>query len=342
MGSQSTQLTEEMLAAVEQEMKTVLNADRGPARDPFLGMMHYHMGWADEELNEVNISGGKRVRPLLCLLSCAASGGRWPQAVPAAAAIELLHNFTLIHDDIEDASPTRRGRPTVWKLWGIPQAINSGDCMFALAHTALYRLGEGDVPAEIVVQAAQHFDKTCLILTEGQFHDMSFEMRDAVTVEEYLQMINGKTAALLGLSTRLGALISGADTDRVRHFAEFGRELGLAFQVKDDILGIWGDEEAIGKSSATDIETRKKTLPVLFGLQASGELRRLYAAAENGPGFVERVVDLLDAVGARAYAKQRAGAYSGSALRHLEAAQPQGPAASALHELADRLLERDH
>lgn len=342
MGSHLKQHMEEMLPALEEEMRAVLRSDGGAATDPFLGMMHYHMGWVDEELNAANGNSGKRIRPLLCLLSCAASGGEWQQAIPAGAAVEILHNFTLIHDDIEDASPTRRGRPTLWKLWGIPQAINSGDCMFALAHTAMYRLTDREVPAEIVVRAAQRFDETCLTLTEGQYHDMSFETRETVTVEQYLHMIAGKTAALLGLCGEVGALIAGADEERVEHFATFGRDLGMAFQVKDDILGIWGDEEAIGKSSATDIETRKKTLPVLYGLQESPELRRLYARPENGPGFVEQVVELLDSSGARTYALQKASTYSESALRHLEAAQPQGPAATALRQLASLLLERDH
>lgn len=342
MGSHLKQFMQEMLPAVEEEMRAVLRADGGAAADPFLGMMHYHMGWVDENLKEANGNGGKRIRPLLCLLSCAASGGQWQQAVPAGAAVEILHNFTLIHDDIEDASPTRRGRLTVWKLWGIPQAINSGDCMFALAHTAMYCLGDREVPAEIVVRAAQRFDETCLTLTEGQYYDMSFETREGVTVEQYLHMIGGKTAALLGLCGELGALIAGAGTEEVEHFATFSRDLGMAFQVKDDILGIWGDEEAIGKSSATDIATRKKTLPVLFGLQESSELRRLYAQPENGPGFVKHVIELLDASGARTYALQKASEYSDSALRHLEAAQPQEPAATALRELASLLLERDH
>ena len=153
-------------------------------------------------------------------------------------------------------------------------------------------------------------------------------------------MIGGKTAALLTLCGELGALVAGQDQDTVSHYAAFARDLGLAFQVKDDILGIWGDEEQIGKSAATDIETRKKTLPVLFGLERSERLRELYLQPDNDPDFVSRVVQLLDEIGARTYAQQQAARYSDSALAHLEAANPSGPAAAALHQLAGRLLQR--
>ena len=335
-------LSTEMLAAVEQEMRVVLRATSDEAPDLFYGMMHYHMGWVDDSLQSGEQNSGKRIRPILCLLACAAAGGDWRQAVPAAAAIELLHNFTLIHDDIQDSSPTRRGRPTVWKLWGIPQAINVGDCMFALSHSALYRLEEQQVDPAIVVQAARRFDETCLALTRGQYLDMDFEKREEVVVDEYIEMIGGKTAALLALCGELGALVAGANDNVVQHYASFARDLGLSFQVKDDILGIWGNEDAIGKSAATDIETRKKTLPVLYGLARNAELRSLYTQPENGPHFVTRVVELLDESGAKSYANGRASDYSESAMEHLEAAGPQGEAATALNELAEILLLREH
>jgi geranylgeranyl diphosphate synthase, type I len=336
-------LMAEMIPAVEEEMRSVLcleNAGNTGASEMF-GMMQYHMGWVDAEFRPLDVPAGKRIRPVLCLLSCAAAGGDWQQAVPAAAAIELLHNFTLIHDDIQDNSPTRRGRDTVWQIWGVAQAINSGDAMFALAHTALYRLEDRGVDAAAVVEAARRFDRTCVQLTEGQHHDMCFETRDEVAVDEYLHMINGKTAALLALCGELGALVAGASKVTVRHSADFARDLGLAFQVKDDILGIWGDEEAIGKSAATDVETRKKTLPVLYGLEQDGALRALYRQRENGDTFVAEVVSLLDEVGARAYAQQEAERYSTSALHHLEATGAERQAGQALLELANMLLKRE-
>jgi len=339
MPQELKQHIDEMIPAVEREMKAVLRAGEG-AGNALYGMMHYHMGWTDELFKPAPAPAGKRIRPLLLLLSAAAAGGAWEQALPAAAAVELLHNFTLIHDDIQDASPTRRGRATVWTLWGAPQAINVGDAMFALAHDALYRLVEREVPAGVTVQAARRFDETCVALTQGQYHDMDFENRTQVSVEEYIEMIGGKTAALLTLCGELGALVAGRDEETTGHYAAFARDLGLAFQVKDDILGIWGDEEQIGKSAATDIETRKKTLPVLYGLERSEELRELYARPENGSDFVSRVVRLLDENSARTYAQEQAARYSEGALAHLEAASPTGPAGAALHQLAGRLLQR--
>ena len=328
-------------------MRQVLRVEQ-EAENALYGMMHYHMGWADRHFRPASEPAGKRIRPVLCLLSCQAAGATWETALPAAAAVELLHNFTLIHDDIQDASPTRRGRATLWKIWGIPQAINSGDAMFALAHSALYRLTGRGVAAETVVQAAQRFDETCVALTQGQYHDMDFETRPQVTAQEYMEMIGGKTAALLALCCELGALIAGAGEATAAHYAAFGRDLGLAFQVKDDILGIWGDEKEIGKSAATDIETRKKTLPVLYGLEQSEALHALYSRLTNGDQFVRQAVALLDECGAREYARDEAARYSNSALHHLEAGvrqtQANGATAEAqvaLRQLADMLLQRE-
>jgi geranylgeranyl diphosphate synthase type I len=171
---------------------------------------------------------------------------------------------------------------------------------------------------------------------------MSFEARDGVSAEEYVGMISGKTAALLALSTALGALIAGADDDQIENFKEFGLNLGLAFQVQDDILGIWGDEKVTGKSAATDIATRKKTLPVLYALARSQTLRELYAADDADGDFVRVVVAELDQTGARQYAVERAGHYSDKATASLTAARPIEPAAAALHQLTDLLLKRDY
>ncbi|MEJ2749160.1 MAG: polyprenyl synthetase family protein, partial [Anaerolineae bacterium] len=325
---------------LEAEMRIVLRAD-GPPPAPFYGMLQYHMGWLDADLQPANVNSGKRIRPIMCLLACQAAGGNWQQALPAAAAIELLHNFSLIHDDVEDNSPTRRGRDTVWKIWGVEQAINSGDAMFALAHLAMVRLADRGVAAPVIVQALRRFDETCLALTQGQHADMDFEARDQVSVDEYLGMITGKTAVLIALSAELGALIAGTDAATIEHYAQFGRSLGLAFQVIDDILGIWGDEARTGKSAATDITTKKKTLPVLYGLEKSAELRELYTQDVN-EGFVETAVTLLNQSGAREYARDKAAAYSQSALGHLEATEAGGTAATALQQLANMLLQRDY
>jgi geranylgeranyl diphosphate synthase type I len=340
MSNELTDFFQEMLPAIEAEMKAVLQAD-GRSNDDFYGMMHYHMGWADEQLRPAHVKSGKRIRPILCLLTCAAAGGDWQQALPAAAAVEILHNFSLIHDDIEDASPSRRGRTTMWQIWGPELAINSGDAMFALAHVALGRLIERGLSADIVVQAMRRFDEMCVRLTRGQHADMSFEKREQVDVDEYIEMITGKTAVLLSHCAELGALVAGGDADTVAHYTTFGRDLGLAFQVIDDILGIWGDEDLTGKSAATDIATKKKTLPVLYGLAQDVTLPQLYQQAEADDTFVQQVTQRLTECGARDFATAKASHYSHSAIHHLEAADPQGAAASALQQLADMLFQRN-
>ena len=332
-------LSSEMIPAVELEMQEVLGFTKED-RDQFFGMMHYHMGWADGQLNPLEVPSGKRVRPVLCLLSCASAGGDWRQAVPAAAAIEIIHNFSLVHDDIQDESPTRRGRTTLWKIWGTSQAINTGDAMFALAHLAIQRLKGRDVVDAITLQALHMLDDTCLALTRGQYADMDFEKRDDVTVEEYMTMISRKTAALIALSTELGALIAGATAEITDHYAAYGSDLGFAFQVRDDILGIWGDETVIGKSAATDIEARKKSLPVLHGLSMNKTLRSLYLEDEVDNDFVEAVVSLLNAEGSREFAEEHEKKFANSAIAHLEAVSPAGLAGQALYELTGTLLDR--
>jgi len=327
------------IPAVEQEMRLVLGADRAEV-DPFFGMIHYHMGWRDSKLAPISEGAGKRIRPLLCLLSCESASGEWHQALSGAAAVEILHNFSLVHDDIQDSSPTRRGRSAVWKIWGVEQAINVGDAMFALAHIAMSRLADAGVAANTVNKAIRRLDETCIDLTYGQFKDMQFEARQAVSVQEYLQMIDGKTAALLSFSCELGAMVTGSDDSIIQHFSSLGRDLGLAFQIRDDILGIWGDESLIGKSAVTDIANKKKSLPVLYGLGESEALRELYSQDNEDAEFVLLAVSILNDVGAKQFAEEQEERFANSALEHLEAAQARSPAKETLLELVNMLLNR--
>jgi len=319
---------------IESEMRACLCVP-DPALAGYYGMLHYHLGWADEHFAPARISSGKRIRPVLCLLVCQASQGDVAQAIPAAAGIELLHNFSLIHDDIEDRSTTRRGRPAVWTLWGIPQAINAGDGMFAIAHMAIDRLRLRGAPAERVLEVRGIFDRACLALTHGQHLDISFESRANVSVDEYMAMISGKTAALIGAAAAIGATLAGSDA--VAYYEAFGRELGLAFQIQDDILGIWGDEALTGKSAESDIVTRKKTLPVVFALERSDRLRTLYAAPEVD---VSAAAAEMEAVGARTFAARVAREHHTRALNALQASGASGDAGQALFELAESLLGR--
>lgn len=323
------------LPAVEDEMRAIVAAPDLHAFAGLYGMIYYHLGWADTGFNSASVPAGKRIRPMLCLLACEGAGGDPEAVLPAAAALELLHNFSLIHDDIEDGSDLRRGRPTLWKVWGVPKAINAGDTLYTLAHSAFHRMGDRGVPIDRQVEAHLRFCQTCARLTHGQHLDLDFESRDRVTVDEYIAMIEGKTAALLAGSVAIGAIIAGSSHDS--RYAEFGLKLGLAFQIQDDLLGIWGDPAVTGKSAASDIASRKKSLPVLYGLENSRELRELYAAPEID---VEKAVELLELAGAKEYAAQIANDYTQHAMAALDAAGPQGEAGAALRELAASLLGR--
>lgn len=325
----------DFLPAIEAEMHRAVHAPDDPALTTFYGMLHYHLGWADEKFQPAQTDAGKRIRPTLTLLCCEASGGEWRSALPAAAAVELLHNFSLIHDDIEDGDPLRRGRPTLWKMWGEAQAINAGDALYTLAHMALNGLNDCGVPAERVLAARQRFDHACLVLTQGQYLDMGFEERAGVTEAEYLRMIEGKTAALIAAACGLGVLVCGSD--RVLHYEMFGRELGLAFQIQDDLLGIWGDPEVTGKPAGNDLRHHKKSLPVAYGLERSEGLRRLYNQSEVD---VAAAMAELDRVGARQYAEQLAAQQHRQALQALEATRQNNAAMEALKELANQLLKR--
>lgn len=300
-------------------------------------MMCYHLGWEGE--NAGPTATGKRIRPILVLLTTAASGGSWQRALPAAAAIELAHNYSLIHDDIEDNSDIRRGRPTVWKRWGIAQAINTGDAMFSLAHLALLDLRETTIP-EIALEAAAIFQTTCLQLTQGQHLDIAYEERNDLTLGDYWPMIEGKTAALLAACTELGALISETSGQIRQSYRDFGLHLGLAFQVLDDLLGIWGDEDRTGKSAASDLVEGKKTLPVLYGLEKSDKFAARWAAGPILPAEAPDIADMLEAAGAHAYTQEEASRLTDKALSALESANPQGDAGEALFELTRKLLQR--
>jgi geranylgeranyl diphosphate synthase type I len=316
------------------------NALRGQdALSAFYAMMQYHMGWLDAEGVPIQSSGGKRLRPLLCLLACEAVGGQVEHALPAAMAIELLHNFSLIHDDIQDGSDTRRHRTTVWKVWGVAHGINCGDAMFAAAFLGLSHLKSVGVPAERSLDAQRIFTETCLRLTEGQYLDMTFESQADVDMDDYLSMIGGKTAALISCSTRIGALLGGASGKAVEAYARFGENLGLAFQVIDDILGIWGSEVEVGKSVRSDILTRKKTLPIVYVLH-DAELRALYAKEELNDRDVDRVLAILDRYQGRAFAERKAREYSKQAIGSLESVGNVTPAHRALHDYALSLLGR--
>jgi len=327
------------LDAIDTELRCIISSREAVA--PLYHMMAYHLGWLDQHLRPVDAYRGKRLRPLLCLLTCQAAGGDWHTALPAAAALELVHNFSLIHDDIEDKSTTRRGRRTVWSLWGLAQGVNVGDAMLVIARGTLARLLELGVPPARVIAATKALDRTCLRLCEGQYLDMAYESRLDLSEEAYIEMISAKTAALIATSAELGALLAGA-LDKLDQYREYGHCMGLAFQMIDDILGIWGKAETTGKPTSSDILERKMTLPIIYALRESDQrsaLATLYAREDQGHD-VGPIVEILDLAQARGYVRRRAEEQQGAALKALEAARPWPPAAQHLRDLASSVVTR--
>lgn len=327
------------LSALDIEMRRVVAT--APEAPEFDILIKYPLGWVDKFGHPYNGTTGKRIRPILLLLACEAAGGKWGTALPAAAAVELLHNFSLIHDDIQDDSDTRHNRPTVWRIWGRANAINAGDATFALAYTALEGLSKQSLHAETIFEVWRIFNQTNLLLTRGQHLDMRFERQAVVTPDEYIGMITGKSAALIAACAHMGALIGSQDKAMAAHFAAFGLNLGIAFQIRDDILGIWGDEQVTGKSAATDVLSRKKSLPVLYALEQSEALRHLYGREPFGADEVTEALRLIDDLDALAYTQQMETAYYERALAALEDSGAEGDAADGLHQLAVSLFQRE-
>jgi geranylgeranyl diphosphate synthase type I len=325
------------LPSIENELHVVVDLVDGLHSDGLKRMLAYHMGWEGEGAGPE--ARGKRIRPLLVLLTTAAAGGEWRRALPAAAAVELVHNFSLIHDDIEDNSPTRHGRSTVWKKWGVAQAINAGDAMFTLAHLATLRLQESAYSL-IAFKATQILQNGCLRLTQGQYMDLAYEARGDLSVEAYWPMVSGKTAALISACTELGALVAETSSATGAAYREFGYSLGLAFQAQDDLLGIWGDAAITGKSAESDLLSGKKSLPVLLGLSQKGSFAARWNQGPITPDEVPGLAMQLEQEGVYIATQEQATKLTNQALGALELANPQGEAGEALRELAMRLLQR--
>jgi geranylgeranyl diphosphate synthase, type I len=260
-------------------------------------MSAYHMGWTDHHGHPANEPTGKHIRPALSLWACEALGGDPAWALPAAVAVELIHNFTLIHDDIQDNDQVRRHRPAVWAIWGTEQGINAGDGMFAAAMSSL--LAPGPRPGRRT-RAAHLLSAAVVQVVEGQCLDLSLEGRPGASQATYLRLATMKTGALLGAAMASGAVLAGAPRTVAQRFDAAGRLLGLAFQVRDDWLGTWGDPDLTGKGRSGDLRRRKLTYPVVAAYEVATpirrrELRRLFNDREPGGEF--RLRALLDELG---------------------------------------------
>jgi geranylgeranyl diphosphate synthase type I len=340
-------LQQTMLQAIEEELQHQIARLDQPRTKQFHEMLTYHMGWTGEGAGLE--ATGKRIRPLLVLLSTASlyegiknkvdDVPNWLHAKPAAAAIELIHNFSLVHDDIQDNSDKRRGRNTVWVKWGASMAINVGDALFVIANQAILDLAKY-YPADVVVKASIILNNSCLDLTRGQFLDMSYEERKDLGIEDYWPMIGGKTSALLSACTHIGALLGNAGEAEQEAYRQFGYHLGLAFQVQDDILGIWGDEAITGKSAASDLVEGKNSLPVLYALGKNGKFSKRWNQGPITVSEVESVATQLEEEGGRKYAEEVSEVETQKALEYLKKANPRGEAGESILKLANMLLKR--
>ncbi len=334
-------------AEIEAEMHAARAAQQEVA--PLLWeMLDHHFGWKEQPPSATSsVGSGKKVRPVLMALVAQAICGAHQHVLPAGAALELLHNFTLIHDDVMDRSPTRRHRPAVWTLWGPTQAINAGDALYALANLAMAQLIERNVPPLRVVRACRTLSQACLWTAEGQVLDIAFTKRPLVTTDEYMTMVEHKTGKLLEAATMLGALLSTDDEQVIQAYARFGRDLGIAFQIRDDYLGVWGQSKATGKPTTEDIREKKKSYPVLVALERADEadratLQRLYARETLGEADVQTVLAILERVDAATQTGRVAEAHYIAALEHLETTGIDNATQEQIRRLAAFLILRDY
>ncbi len=302
----------------------------------------YHFGWWDERGRATEADRGKAIRPALVMLGAAAVGDSTAAAVPAAVAVELVHNFSLLHDDVMDGDTTRRHRPTAWSVFGTSAAILAGDALLTLALDVLAATGGPVAPAGLRMLSAAVQE-----LVAGQSADTEFEKRDRVDVSECVRMAESKTGALLGCAVALGALFGGGQPRQVDLLRGFGTRLGLAFQFTDDLLGIWGDPAATGKPVHSDLCNRKKSLPVVAALAsdspAARELRALYSReVDLSPADLARAAELVELAGGRAWCRARADELLAEARDHLTTAAATPKAAAELDALATLAVHRTH
>ncbi|WP_175410633.1 family 2 encapsulin nanocompartment cargo protein polyprenyl transferase [Streptomyces sp. TRM64462] len=323
--------------AVDPALRAAVGSLPGPLRR----VAAYHFGWEHGDGTPAAGPAGKAIRPALVLASTRALGGDPLVAVRAAAAVELAHNFTLLHDDIVDQDTTRRNRPTAWTVFGIPDALVAGDALLALAHRVLADDGQ-----QASTEASARLAACVIELCAGQQADCAFEGREPldVTLAECLTMAEAKTGALLGCACALGALYAGAGEAEVAAMDAFGREAGLAFQLIDDLIGIWGDPERTGKPAGADLAAHKKSLPVVAALTSGtpdgAELARLYGKAELDDKDVARAAEAVERAGGRDWAQTEAADRMGRAVQQLSRAVPDLAAAGDLLALAEFVTRR--
>ena len=329
-----------ILARARELVQPVLRKSVGSLEPHLRLAAEYHFGWAEADGTPIDGPGGKAMRPALVVLGAEAAGADASVAVPAAVAMELIHNFSLVHDDIMDGDRTRRHRPTVWDVYGVGDAIIAGDAMHTLAFEVLATDG-----GPHTTQAVRRLATATAAMIAGQAQDTALDRRDDGTLAECVEMEHNKTAALLGGSAAIGAICGGADTDVVAALEQYGFELGLSFQAIDDVLGIWGDSAVTGKPVGNDLREHKKSLPVMLAMEADAGLAARLRAAFAGPTpepVVAELAGLLTDAGIREQVEARAAAHLGSALAALRGQPIDGAVVAELESLARFVVEREY
>ncbi len=317
-----------------------------PDPDGFFGILHYHLGWRDRHGNPASDDAGKGLRPILVLASSEFAGGDWRTALPTAAALELIHNFSLIHDDIQDNDELRRGRPTAWTVFGVHQAIAAGNAMRVLAGQTIRALSQTGLQPPTVLHASSILTARYLEMIEGQYLDMSFETSRNVTINQYIDMISRKTGALVDCAMHLGALAATSNPHAAQAFGACGRRLGIAFQMRDDFLGVWGDPESSGKPVGADIRRKKKSMPIVHLFQQASPQQRAwlnhaYSPPEVAPPHIERILDLLAEYDAQTLVQQTARRYAADALNALDSVPLAHGARERIEAVARYFISRD-
>jgi len=324
----------EFLPIIAGEIKRYIDENFFESTNNLKDIFIYHLG-----LDLGYERQGKRIRPLIVLLCTIGGGGNWQHALPAVVAVELLHNFSLIHDDIEDNGILRRGMPAVWSKWGLAIGLNAGDSMFAAAFSAISQLVKY-YDAQIVLQSICDLSDTCIRLTKGQDMDIQFETKKTINKEDYYEMINGKTAALFSFCAKAGALLAGKNEFAQKEYQKFGDQLGMAFQVYDDWLGIWGDPNQAGKSTFSDLIERKKTLPIILGLQASKRFIDEWKNNSIDSESVKKLAGWLKEDGIEVMVRREFNKWNKGALNSLKVMDCHPEIKSVLSELTNILLIR--
>ncbi len=332
-------LLPDVLSRHRNAVEAALQAALEPDGLPLTAAARYVMGWEDAEGRPM-ATGGKRIRPALTLVAAELFGGNVVDALPGAVAIELIHNFSLVHDEIQDQDDVRHGRPTAYTIWGPGQAINLGDFMYSRAIRALTS-GHGDHgrrmrALDVLIRAVEG-------MIGGQWRDIAFEARDSIAEDEYLEMVRGKTGVLLGAAIEMGAILGGASEEHSATMGRWGVQLGLAFQMVDDWLGIWGDQSLTGKTTTGDIARKKKSLPIVHGINdpdGGALIRRAFAAGRQVEEY-DAIVRALETAGADRLCREMARKFAGEAdalVAHL----PLGEGGrGTLRAVADYFCDRD-